>query len=180
MIIIIVVIIDHYPFSRVSLFRFSKFSLPQAARGHWPPNQNPADALVKKSRRLSPVVADSVHTTPTWRDIFAELENTTLYITTFNGLFSVNVNYINLVHSLQKVFVSCSRPDSCCQIFAGFGRNAYGSCTSVITDEWLCTCERHELIYCVKDVASIALLIKPGLYMWCITLHSDLVLVGLP
>jgi len=25
--------------------KFSKFSSPQAARGHWPPNQNPADAL---------------------------------------------------------------------------------------------------------------------------------------
>ena len=47
MMIIIAIIIDHYPSSRVSLFKFSKFSSPQAARGHWlPPNQNPADALV--------------------------------------------------------------------------------------------------------------------------------------
>ena len=41
----IVIIIDHYPSSWVFLFKFSKFSSPQVARGHWPPNQYPADAL---------------------------------------------------------------------------------------------------------------------------------------
>ena len=45
MIIITVIIIDHYHSSRVSLFKFSKCSSPRAARGHRPPNQNPADAL---------------------------------------------------------------------------------------------------------------------------------------
>ena len=34
MMIIIVIIIDHHPSSRVSLFIFSKFSLPRAAKGH--------------------------------------------------------------------------------------------------------------------------------------------------
>jgi len=29
---------------------FSKFSSRQAARGHWPPNQNPADALAEEAR----------------------------------------------------------------------------------------------------------------------------------
>jgi len=37
MMIIIVIVIDHHPSSRVSLFKFSKFSSPQVARGHWPP-----------------------------------------------------------------------------------------------------------------------------------------------
>jgi len=42
--LIIVIIIDHYPSLRVSLFKFSKLSSLPAARGHWPHNQNPADA----------------------------------------------------------------------------------------------------------------------------------------
>ena len=37
MIIIIVIIIDHYPSSRVSLLKFSKCSSSPVARGHWPP-----------------------------------------------------------------------------------------------------------------------------------------------
>jgi len=36
--------------------KFSKFSSPQATRGHWPPNQNPADALAEASGRPNKLI----------------------------------------------------------------------------------------------------------------------------
>ena len=36
--------------------KFSKFSLPQAATGRWPPNQNPADALATVSCHSHPAL----------------------------------------------------------------------------------------------------------------------------
>ena len=33
--------------------KFSKFSSPQAARGHWPPNKNPADVPISSRRQES-------------------------------------------------------------------------------------------------------------------------------
>ena len=50
--------------------KFSKFFSPQAARGHWPPNQNPADALWGQLNRritwrtLPPIIPTETESVP--------------------------------------------------------------------------------------------------------------------
>ena len=96
---------------------FSKFSSPQAARGHWPPNQNPADVLdcvwmaillwmIIQQQRVFPQSAD-------WCFLFVWFLRRIFHLSWPIILFRVSMSYVVIslqsatfchVHSL--VFVS--------------------------------------------------------------------------